>query len=81
MIIAETKKTLNPLHMKQYNFRNSTTGLSRTLFYSKSKKVLLIHFKPTLHYYAPRKQKAFDFLMFSVDICGFKWNIGCKWVK
>ena len=57
-------------------------GLSRALFYSKNKKFVLIHFQPTLPSYAPRKyQKTFNFLIFSVGVNGFKWNIGWKWVK
>ena len=57
-------------------------SLSQALFYSTNKKFVLIHFQPTLPSYAPRKyQKTFNFLIFSVGISGFKWNIGWKWVK
>ena len=53
--------------------------LLQALFYSKNKKFVLIL---TLPSYAPRKfQKTFNFLVFSVEISGFKWNIDWKWVK
>ena len=36
-------------------------GLSRALFYSKNKKFALIHFRPTLPSYAPRKYQKISF--------------------
>ena len=52
-------------------------GLSQIPFYNKNKTFLLIHFLPMFLSHAPRKhQKTSD-----GGIGGFKWNVGCKWVK